>query len=141
MNVPEMAGRPHKNTRPGSDGFTLIEVLVALSLLGVGMFVLLNAHWNASMAFIETREAAELKLLTDQAIAAAEMRAYTGEKRGDGDFGDEYEGYSYRFETDEVNHDELPGLMKVSVTVERPEKEPYNLEFLIFDGTQEITSQ
>ena len=127
-------------SRYGNDrsGFTLVEVLVALSLLGVSMFVLLTAHWNSIMAFTETREDAELKLLTDQAIAAAEMRALTGEKQGVGEFGEEYEGFSYRFETSDVDRNELPGLMKVSVTVERPQKEPYHLDFMVFDGAQEF---
>ena len=125
----------HRNDR---SGFTLVEVLVALSLLGVSMFVLLNAHWNAAMAFVDTREAAELKLLTDQAISAAEMRALAGEKQGDDDFGEAYEGFSYRFETSDVDPVELKGLMKVSVTVVRPKEEPYHLDFMVFDGAQEF---
>ena len=40
----------------GAPGFTLIEILVALALLGVTAAVLLDAHYGAMRLFADTRD-------------------------------------------------------------------------------------
>jgi len=119
-------------------GFTLIEVLVALSLLGVSMFVLLQTHYNAMSTFADVRDASELEFLTAEAIAAAEVEVLTGETRGSGEFPGTDTELTYSFEATDVDTANLPGLKRVLVTVNRPDKEPHVFELLVFDGTQEV---
>lgn len=119
-------------------GFTLIEVLVALAILGVSMFVLLQTHYNAMYTFADVRDAAELDFLTAEAIAAAEVEVLTGETRGQGEFPGTESDLTYSFEATDVDTANFPGLKRVLVTVNRPNKEPHVFEMMVFDGTQEV---
>mgnify|MGYP002682402214 CR=1 FL=1 len=38
---------PHRSARTGDDGFTLLEIVVALAVIGGVMFILLETHFRA----------------------------------------------------------------------------------------------
>lgn len=128
---------PRNAAKPDA-GFTLIEVLVSLAILGVSMFVLLQTHYNAMSTFADVRDAAELDFLTAEALAAAEVEVLTGETRGEGEFPGTETKLTYTFEATDVDTANLPGLKRVLVTVNRPDKEPHVFEMMVFDGTQEV---
>ena len=71
----------------GAAGFTLVEVLVALAVLGGALFVLVNAHYTALHLHLMTQESVDERMLLESTVARAEMGVCQDELSGSGDFG------------------------------------------------------
>lgn len=114
-------------------GFTLVEILVALSILGVGLFVLLETHY-ASLDLIATaQEEATFDTLITLALGTAEFEVLSGNTSGSDDFGKQFDGYSYTFTATAQDEIETPGLYKVAVTITGPD-ETRDFNFMLYDG-------
>lgn len=111
-----MNGRSRRNQQ----GFTLIEVMFALLILGSGLFVLLEAHYNALHRHVELRDEVLLRRLTQQALGLAEVQVLAGTLEESGDFGPRYPEYTYSFEAAEAGSEDHIGLMEVQVRVAGP---------------------
>ena len=61
-----------------SAGFTLAEVLVALSILGTALFVLIGAHQSAMRLQLESESALEERQMLESAVSRAEVAVMTG---------------------------------------------------------------
>ena len=133
-----MRAKQHHRRDAEQGGFTLVEILVAMSLLGISMYVLLQTHYNTLIMFSEVHEAAELRMMIEETIGAAEMEVLAGEKSGNGELGEEEEEITYAFEAKEVESDTLDGVWDVHVTIQSPGMEPYEFDFRIHDGSQEV---
>jgi prepilin-type N-terminal cleavage/methylation domain-containing protein len=105
-----------------ADGFTLLEVVVALAILGGSLFVLLHAHLNALDANDRQLRAVVLGNLIGQAIGQAETELSAGKTSGSNDFGKRFEEYSYAFEAQLVG-EQYPNLYELTITVETPDEE------------------
>lgn len=121
--------------RARAGGFTLIEVVVALALLGAGVFILLESHYGTMNLFITARDKAMEELAVSQAIAHAERSVLSGETQGDGELGAAYEGYAYSFSAKLQDEVETPGLYEVEVVVTGPNLEK-TLNYLVYLGAQ-----
>lgn len=105
--------------RGGVSGFTLIEVLIAVAILGSALFILLEAHYMALRANTELRDEVMLRNLTAQAMGIAETEVCAGTFTDSQDFGKRYPDFSYSFDAQAVG-EEYPALYEVLVTVEGP---------------------
>lgn len=112
-------------------GFTLIEIMAAVAILGLAVFMLLQAHYGALRLFEASRDSALWSERMEDAAAIAEMAAVRLERSGLGDFGERFEGWEYEFEVQPYESD-LPGVSAVEVTVRTPEKER-TVTFLVYD--------
>lgn len=101
------------------DGFTLIEILAALAILGTALFVLVEAHYSAFRLFEQSREEIIERQLLERVLHEAEVEVLTGEMSGAGEFGARYPGYSYGFDAAQVG-DERLGLFEVHVSLDTP---------------------
>ena len=101
----------------GQDGFTLIEIMAALAILGTALLVLLDTHYKALTLHVDTREAIVMNALTEWAVGQAEIEVQAGNEEGSGDFGENYEGYTYSFSAQPVQDVEGVALYMVTVTV------------------------
>ncbi len=117
-------------------GFTLLEVVIALAILGTGMVMLLESHFGTLSLFSDAQDAATLEILSKQGTALAEVEILTGETSGDGDFGEAYPGYSYEYMTEVIDEFELPGLMRVDFVLHAPSDE-VEFNFRVYDGAME----
>lgn len=100
-------------------GFTLIEVMVALAILGSAMFILLDAHYAAIRLFDTSETEVRDALLLHRAAAMAEVEVSTGSLSGDGEFGDRYEGYAYAYSAELAGDENIP-LYQVLITLTTP---------------------
>jgi prepilin-type N-terminal cleavage/methylation domain-containing protein len=125
-----MSGR-----RGAAAGFTLIEVVVALTLLGAGVFILLQSHYGTMNLFITARDSAMEELAVGQALANAEREVLSGETQGGGEIGAAFEGYSYSFSAEQQDETETPGLFEVTVSVTGPNLER-EVNYLVYHGAQ-----
>lgn len=126
-----IAGMQYKDDRRA--GFTLLEVLIALAILGGAMIILLESHYATMQLFSETQDAALEEMLAQQGTAAAEMEILAGDESGDGDFGELYPDWSYSYTTKFLDDVEAPGLMQVSFTLQGP-YEDREFVFRVYDG-------
>ncbi len=108
--------------RVQTDGFTLIEIMTALAVLTVALFVLLQAHHGAMQLFHSSREEVMLRDLMSRALGIAEMEVAAGQTTGTGDFGQRFPDYGYRFDATRIA-EERPGLVEIQVTVTGPERD------------------
>jgi prepilin-type N-terminal cleavage/methylation domain-containing protein len=121
-------------------GFTLVEVMAALAILGAALFVLLDAHYGALRLHDQARTRTVMHNFMVQAIGRAEVEVLAGNLSGSGDFGKRYPDYKYSYDAKEDEGDlagdalvaTLP-IYLVTVTVEGPEKSSLELQTKVFD--------
>ena len=70
----------HTNRRSGEEGFTLIEVLMALAILGTGLFVLLETHSASLRLFGQAQEMETMRIFVEQVVGESERAVLHGEE-------------------------------------------------------------
>ena len=118
-----------------AEGFTLVEVLVSLAILGTAFFALLEAHYAGLRLYDSAWEEATLRGLTQQVLGLAELEVQAGNLSGEGDFGKRYPDYGYSF-TAEADEENDLGFYSVAVTVVTPAEEDVELMFYMYDITR-----
>ncbi len=114
-------------------GFTLMEILTALAILGGSAFILFNVHFNAMKLHQITINQTDENQLIYAVCSRAEVGVLTGTLEGSGDFGTSYEGYSWSYVATAIGSDPSIPLYSVNVTLYTPENENKNLSFLCYD--------
>jgi prepilin-type N-terminal cleavage/methylation domain-containing protein len=136
------------NAIRGDAGFTLIEIMIALAILGMSLFVLLDMHYNA--VHVQNRLENEVKVrnLISLASGMSEVEIAVGTLKDSQEFGDRYPGWRYSFDAQEVeassktntqqsgNAPAFPGLYDVLVTVEDPDKVAYEMHYFTVVRTE-----
>ena len=113
-------------------GFTLLEVLTALAIVGTALFVLLNAHHSALKMHLLTYEEVDFRQLVETAAARAEVEVLAGNYGDSGDFGARFPGFAWSFDAQQTGDDELVLLYGVSVSITGPDEER-SLSFYVYD--------
>jgi prepilin-type N-terminal cleavage/methylation domain-containing protein len=121
-------------------GFTLIEIVVALALLGTGVMILLESHYGTMNLFVTAQDQANTEFVVGQALALAEVEVLSGNLSGDGELGLALEGYSFTYEAALQDEAETPGLYEVTVTVRGPNLEQ-TVTYLVYNGAQTDVGQ
>ena len=116
-------------------GFTLLEVVVALAILGTGLVMLMETQFATLVMFDDAQTQVTERMLLEWAIGEAERDAMTGSDSGDGDFGKRYPDYSYSYSATQVSAEEMPGLLEITVTV-RGYDDSIEMVFFAYDGNQ-----
>ena len=116
-------------------GFTLMEVLVALGVLSVSLFVLVSAHYSAMNLVVEGVDEADRRMLLESAVGRAEVAVMTGNLSGGGEFGAAHEGFSWSFEAVPAGTDEMVPLYQVTATLTTPD-DTQSLDFFVFNNTE-----
>ncbi len=78
-------------------GFTLIEVMAALAILGTALFVLLDAHYAALRMSSLMSEEINMRQFVESVASWAEVEVAAGNLSGAGDFGKRNPDYSWEF--------------------------------------------
>jgi len=112
-------------------GFTLVEVLAALAVLGTALFVLLDAQYTALRLNQMVNEEVALREFVEGVTSWAEMQVAAGQLSGEGDFGKRYPGFSWSFNAVQESEDEAVMLYSVEATVTSPTDEN-TLQFYVF---------
>ena len=117
--------------RPRQAGFTPIEVMAALVILGGALLVLLDTHFRSLQLHQDTRDALLMDGFVEWAVGMAEAQTLAGELEDAGDFGKQYEGYRYAYHASPIEALEGVALYSVTVAVRGPDEER-TLELLVY---------
>lgn len=118
------------NARGGQAGFTLIEIMAAVAVLGIAMFVLLDAHYTAMRLYDSVQVESTARQLLESIVQEAEVLVIQGEYSGGGDFGNRYPEFTWTFESERLGQEEIQ-LYQVNVTLNGPD-EPRSLSFYTY---------
>lgn len=108
--------------RRSDAGFTLIEVMIAMAVLGTALFVLLQAHHGALNAHNELRDEVIVRNLMALAVGIAEVEVAGGNLTDSQEFGDRYPDFDYSFDAQPVGEG-YPALYDVLVKIKGPNVE------------------
>lgn len=91
-----------------SRGFTLLEVLLALAILGASFTVLLTAHSAALRNEARARRLMTATALARQILTETEVDGIPALGGDTGDFGEEFPGYAWQRTVENVAPEDLP---------------------------------
>ena len=114
--------RSSRGRRPA--GFTLLEVIVSLAIMGVGLVAVLEAYGAAMRLSVQDEFLTTATLLATGKMQEVMKETYITVGTDEGAFGDEFEDFRW---TVEIADSEIEGLELVTVTVywEAAEREDY----------------
>ncbi len=115
-----MTGRAASMGRSSASGFTLMEVMVAVAILGTALFILLQAHYGALDLYDTARTEALERNLLRHAMGMAEVDLIAGNAGGSGDFGKRYPDYTFRYEATPVSEEAGMALYDIKVQIDGP---------------------
>jgi len=121
-------------------GFTLVEVLAAIMILGVGLFILLQSQWGALNIHTMMNEEVTFSQLVDSIAGKAEVGVLTGILSDGGDFGTRYPDYTWNYDAALRGDSEDPEnqLYEVIITIQGPETEK-SLKFYVYNNNPEAS--
>lgn len=125
----------HSGTVPARAGFTLVEVLAAVAILGGAVFILLNTHYSALRLYEEMNDSVVRRQLLERVVGEAEFGVLTGEVTGSGEFEGRYAGYTWSYQgtpTGGTEESPIP-FYQVEATLRDPEGKDETLTFYVFN--------
>jgi prepilin-type N-terminal cleavage/methylation domain-containing protein len=121
------------------NGFTLLEVVLALGILGTAAMILIETHYNAVHMHTVVKDEVVMRGLLQQAVGIAELEVASGNLSDSGEFNERHPDFEYSFEASPLSEEYL-GLHEVQVTVEGPNEERSLVFYVFAAGEQTITA-
>jgi len=120
-------------------GFTLIEITVALAILGGGMILLVSAYYSAMQLHILTTDEVDSRMLMENAVGRADIGVMSGELSGGGNFGPRFPEYTWSYSAQPMANFFAPHLQdtqiyQVTATLHVPGGEDRSLDFFTFSN-------
>ncbi len=110
-------------------GFTLLEVMVAVSIIALSFVSLLGSQSQSISIAADSRFATISSMLAGQKLAEMQVNGFEELSSTGGDFEDDFAGFNWQTEVNELTEDEIgikggDGLLKVvDLTVSRGDDE------------------
>lgn len=123
------------------NGFTLLEILIAVSILAIVVTVGFKAHSQSIAMNEEAKFYVTASALAQLRLAEFESKIDADMTEDSGDFGDEFPGYRWRMSVAHVDlpmqHEDADRLKRVDVTVSlRDDAFQYQLRaYMLDDGS------
>lgn len=103
------------------NGFTLMEVMVALSVVAIALLAIYRMHSQTLFMDARGRFDTVATLLMSQKLADIDTTELKDLSDDNGDFGDAHPGYTWQIQTEDVSSDLLkedgPTLKRITVTI------------------------
>ena len=100
-------------------GFTLLEVMVAIAILGIALLGLLGLHHQSLQSVIRAQQSTRASMLAQAVMTEAELERYPDLGRSSGDFESSFPGEfpDFRWEREVEASGMFPDVRKVKVVV------------------------
>lgn len=115
-------------------GFTLVEVLAAVAILGGALFILLNTHYSALTLYEQMAEEVINRQLLERVVSEAEFQILAGVVSDSGEFEGRYAGYTWSFVGTPAggNEDTPVPFYQVNAALRTPEGGEETVVFYVF---------
>ena len=131
--TPSPSHPSHRQQRDRQSGFTLMEVMVAVSVVAIALMAIYRMHTQTLFMDARGRFDTLAVMLARQKLADIDTGDLSNLTGDSGDFGDSHPGYSWRFESETVSSDLLkqdgPTLRRIDLTIS------YNDDESVFNMT------
>jgi general secretion pathway protein I len=115
-----MTGRLHRASVARQRGFTLIEMMVAVSIIAIVLLAVYRLHSQTLMMTIGARFYTVAPLLAQNKLVDIELSSAKELTQGTGDFGKDFPAYTWEVAIDDTNSDQLKtGSEKLKGAVEK----------------------
>ncbi|MEK6201737.1 MAG: prepilin-type N-terminal cleavage/methylation domain-containing protein [Desulfobulbaceae bacterium] len=115
--LPRLA-RKHRSSPRRDDGFTLLEVMIAISMLAIALTTLFGSQSQSVSLGLTTKFNTQAPLLAQ--LKLAEFAGAPERPASDsGDFGDEFPGFQWQVETEEATLETTPILSTLEGNLQR----------------------
>jgi type IV pilus modification protein PilV len=120
------------NAKPMAAAFSLIEVMIAILILGVGLVGLTDGITTALRSSKESERQTTAALLAAGQVETLRAQGSLQEETSEGDCGDALPGYRWK---QSITSTRIDGLYQIDVSVEDSESDKpiYELTTLLFD--------
>jgi general secretion pathway protein I len=114
-------------------GFTLLEVMIAVAVIAMSFTALLSAQSQSLSIAARSRFESAAALLARQKLAELELSGFDSLSSGSGDFEEDFAAYRWQTEVTDLTEDEVGikgsgGMLKlIELTVSRDEKEQFSV--------------
>lgn len=118
---------------PSAKGFTLLEIMVAVAVIGIAMVTLIGSQSQSISIAEASRFETMAALLAQQQLAVIVAEDFDDLTTDNGDFGDDYPGFLWKTEIvelleDDIGIEDVEGLLKaIDLTVFNSGDESMNL--------------
>jgi general secretion pathway protein I len=114
-----MNGLPDRNHSARTAGFTLLEVMIAIAILGMGLFALLGLHHQSMQSVIQAQDETRAAMLAQVVMTQTELQRYPDDGNSHGDFNAVFPKLypNYRWQRLVQETGIFPDVRKVNVTV------------------------
>lgn len=100
-------------------GFTLLEVMISIAILGMGLLALLSLHHQSMQSVIAAQDETRAAMLAQVVMSDAELQRYPDDGTSHGDFHEMYPNKypNYRWERIVTESGIFPDVRKVRVVI------------------------
>ena len=100
-------------------GFTLLEVMIAIAILGIALLGLLGLHHQSMQSVIRAQQSTRASMLAQAVMTEAELERYPDLGRSNGDFESSFPGEfrDFRWEREVAASGMFPDVRKVKVVI------------------------
>ena len=134
-----MAERRSEKLLKNKNGFTLLEVMVAVSIIAIAFVALIGSQSQSISIAGQTRFRVTSALLAQQQLTEVEMTDFEQISSSSGDFGEDYPGYAWQTEVVDIGEDDTgiegaEGMLKMinlSVTLGENESLSYSVSTVV----------
>jgi general secretion pathway protein I len=116
-----LPGTAQQRSRCEPSGFTLLEMMVAVAIIGIALVSVYKLHAQTIGLTAITRFNATAPLLAQSRLALLEAKPLKDASDDSGDLGDEYPGYSFKVAISDVESeifkDPGPTLKKIEIVI------------------------
>jgi general secretion pathway protein I len=127
-----------RTTKEGDqNGFTFLEVMVAVAILAIAFVTLIGSQSQSVSVAGDSRFRVMSALLAQQKLAELEAADFEEVIGGEGDFGDDYPGYTWQAEVRDLGEDDTgikegDDLLKaVDLIISQGESRTYGVSVLV----------
>ena len=107
--------RPLKRIGAGRDGFTLLEVMIAMAILAIALVAVYQSQSQSLSMASDSRFLTTASLLAQGRMTEIDAATSLPLPAGNGDFGDAFPDYKWEVEISDV--EEIPLLKRIVLTV------------------------
>ena len=127
IHIRHMMGLSKKPNEVSETGFTLLEVMVAMSIIAIALTSIFHVQFQTILLNNNARFDISAPLLARSRMARIETMLHDVPQEENGDFGEKYPGYTWRHTIEDIESDTLGEaagrLKKIEVVVSLNEDE------------------